>query len=307
MHIKQQKYAVESDAKYRCDNCDYECSRKFLWEQHISTRKHRKRTLATEKQPKYADIEAAHVCESCGRKYKQRSGLWRHRKKCTATSSCSENNVVVAIEENDWKSVITTMVKSLESDAVANRELMTHIIQEQSRIIKDMVPRMGDTTNSVNINVFLNERCSGALNMSEFIDSLQIQLEDLDFAKSNGLVEGISTVFVSRLKQLDAFKRPIHCTDAKREVLYIKDNDEWEKDVTKEKLRGVIGELAVKHRQAISEWEVQHPDWSKSESGRDDYVSLVASVMRDVNECRNENKIIRCIAKETIIPDTVTD
>ena len=308
MHIKQPKYALEKSPKYSCDICDYVCSRKFLLTQHCSTRKHQNRVLATQSATqKYAKSDK-YVCEDCGREYKQRSGLWRHKKKCSGPSEESSAIVVhdsakSVVDSEDWRSVITKMMKNLENDAAANREMMTEIIKEQNRIIKDMVPRMGDTTNRVNINVFLNERCSGALNMSEFIDSLQIQVEDLDYAKDNGLVEGISTMFISKLRQLDAFQRPIHCTDIKREVLYIKDNDAWEKDETREKLRGAIGELAAKHRQAICEWECKNPDWAKTEKGRDEYLSLVRSVMGDVNGSPNENRIIKSIAKETSLPD----
>ena len=305
MHIRQQKYAPEKPPKYYCNICDYKCSRKFLLDQHLSTRKHENRVLATQSATQKYAVEEKYVCENCGREYNQRSGLWRHKKRCIVYENNSTTLVKSDHENEDWRNVFANMMKNLENDAAANREMMTEIIKEQNKIIQDMVPRMGDTTNRVNINVFLNERCSDALNMSEFIDSLHIQVEDLDYAKNNGLVEGISTMFISKLKQLDAFKRPIHCTDIKREILYIKDNDEWEQDETREKLRGAIGELAVKHRQAISDWEIKHPNWAKSEKGRDEYLNLVRTVMGDINCSSNENKIIKNIAKETSLPDEV--
>jgi hypothetical protein len=137
--------------------------------------------------------------------------------------------------------------------------------------------------------------------MSEFIESLQIQLADLHYTKDNGLIEGISSVFVNGLKQLDMFKRPIHCTDMKRETLYIKDNDEWDRENGKERLRTAINDVANKQRKAISEWETDNPSWAQTEQGKEDYIRLVRSVMTDISSGPNENKIIKSIAKETAI------
>ena len=137
--------------------------------------------------------------------------------------------------------------------------------------------------------------------MTDFIKSLQIQLDDLQYTSSNGLIEGVSSVFVNGLKQLDTYKRPIHCTDIKRETLYIKDNNEWERDSNKSKLKEAISEVAIKQRQAIIDWETKNPHWSKSEQGKDEYLKIVKSVMSDVSLETNENKIIKCIAKETVI------
>jgi hypothetical protein len=164
-----------------------------------------------------------------------------------------------------------------------------------------MIPCIGNNNNNrFNINVFLNEQCKDAINMSEFLESIKIQLVDFDFIKDNGLMEGISTAFINGLKQLDTYKRPIHCTDMKRETLYIKDNNEWDKDTGKEKLKIAINEVAKKHRVSIAEWEIHNPTWSQTEKGKEDYVLLVQSLMGDVLE-HNENRIIKSIAKNTII------
>ena len=137
--------------------------------------------------------------------------------------------------------------------------------------------------------------------MSEFIESLQIQLKDLNYTKTNGLIEGVSSIFVNGLKQLETSKRPIHCTDIKRETLYIKDNDEWDRENGKKKIRIAINTVANKQRKAISEWENQHPQWAESEKGKEEYIRLVQSLITDVSSGMNENKIIKSIAKETII------
>ena len=183
---------------------------------------------------------------------------------------------------------------------------MMEQLKEQNSIIREMVPCMGsnNTNNNFSINVFLNETCRDAINMSEFLASLQVQLDDLKYTQTNGLVEGISSVLVNGLRQLETCKRPIHCTDMKRETLYIKENNEWEKEEGKEGktlLRDAIESVADKQRKAIAEWEAQNPGWEESEKGKDEYLKIVRTVMTDVSQETEENRIIKNIAKETII------
>ena len=291
-----QKYAP----KFRCDACDYECSRKFLWEQHCATQKHKRQQQATPK----VETKEIHVCDRCGRSYKQRSGLWRHKKKCEGAGDDNREEVQVQqleAENTELKELMHKMLTGLDKDARMKDQMMDQL-KEQSKIIQDMIPRLGNNNNNrFNINVFLNEHCRDAINMSEFIESLQIQLEDLHYTKTNGLIEGVSSIFVNGLKQLDTYKRPIHCTDMKRETLYIKDNDEWDRENGKEKLRVAISDVANKQRKAITDWEAQNPNWESSEKGKEEYIHLVRSVMTDISATPNENKIIKSIAKETVI------
>lgn len=265
--------------KFECIKCNYKCDSKFLWNQHCTTKKHLKSL-----QPTNSNIRE-NRCEICGKSYKQRSGLWRHKKTCNE------------IENPD----INKIVQNMMCDAEIKNEMIGQL-KEQTRIIQEMIPKLGNNNNNkFNINVFLNEHCSEAINMSEFIESLQIKLKDLHYTKNNGLVEGVSSIFVNGLRQLEMYKRPIHCTDMKRETLYIKDNNEWDREHGKDKLKQAIGNVANKQRKAIFNWELNHPNWSKSEQGKDEYISLVHSVMSDVNEDITENKIIKSIVKETTI------
>ena len=306
MHIQQQKYAKNMHHKYYCKACDYGCSRKFLWEQHLGTRKHKSATEATDYQPENMQNSSLHVCEYCGREYKQRSGLWRHKKKCQPVKT----DAVTATEE-----LVLTENTNDNDDTdmrLLVKEMMTHMrtqaeqLQAQNKIISDMIPKMGSNNNNrFNINVFLNEQCKDALDMSDFLESLQIQLRDLDYIRDNGLMEGISTVFIKGLNQLDTFKRPIHCTDVKRETLYIKDGGEWDRDTGKERLKTAIDTVANKHRIALADWESKNPNWQQSESKKDEYLLLVQSLMGDIQEGNGENKIIKTIAKNTIIDDKV--
>lgn len=307
---------------FECKKCDYKCSTKFLWNQHCSTRKHNRQHLAT---PPSSDTEK-NVCEFCGKAYKQRSGLWRHLKKCgvkteaqttiicekTASMTGSDNLQLTNVEDEDavneikkenadLKELMHMMLAGFDKDAKMKQEMMEQM-KEQNAIIKGMIPRIGNNNNNkFNINVFLNEKCRDAINMSEFIESLQIQLEDLNYTKTNGLIEGVSSIFVNGLKQLETFKRPIHCTDMKRETLYIKDNNEWDRENGKARLRTAINDVARKQRIAIQQWEKENPEWDESERGKEEYIRLVQSVMTDLTSPPNENKIIKSIAKETVI------
>tara|TARA_A200000113_G_C8866597_1_gene355011 strand:+ start:1295 stop:2239 length:945 start_codon:yes stop_codon:yes gene_type:complete len=312
MHIQQQKTCKNMQAKYYCKACDYKCSKKFLWDQHLSTRKHKSATQATNPQHKNMPlhgnnpglVECLHICSVCSKSYKSRSGLWRHQKKCIEKEDAKveklENMIVSKTETapDDMKILVKEMMEHMKTQAAQ--------LRDQTKIINEMIPRIGSNNNNrFNINLFLNEQCKDALNMSDFLESLKIQLSDINYIRDNGLMDGISSVFINGLKQLDTYKRPIHCTDVKRETLYIKENNEWEKDGSKEKVKTAIGDLAQKHRIAISDWEKSNPNWKDSENGREEYIQLVQSLMSDVQDDTSENRIIKNIAKNTLIDDTV--
>ena len=281
---------AKNEGEYFCEACDYKCNKKFLWKQHINTKKHKDNKMVTKNMHTTSPTtmkEESLVCPECGKAYKYASGLSRHRKLC----------VKKALKDEDVQHLISILGK----DAELKNEMMEQL-KEQSTIIKGMVPCLGNNNNNrFNINVFLNEQCRDAINMSEFLASLQIQLKDLEYTQINGLVEGISSVLVNGLKQLDTCKRPIHCTDMKRETLYIKENDEWDREQGKSRLRSAIENVADKQRKAIADWEESHPGWEESEKGKEEYLKLVKSIMSDISQESDENKIIKNIAKETVI------
>jgi len=308
--------------KFYCKKCDYTCKRKFLWEQHIATQKHNRQRSATLKKKNYKKIEYEHICEHCGKGYKQRSGLWRHNKSCIGEdlpekktekkikkySGKTEENAFIKnleSENGELKTLMEKMMNGLYNDTKVKTEMMEQM-KEQSKIIQDMMPRIGNNNNNrFNVNVFLNEQCKHAINLSDFIQSLQIQLDDLIYTKDNGLIEGVSNVFVNALNQLDTFHRPIHCTDIKRETLYIKENNEWEKDDKKEHIKTAINDIANKQRTTIKEWEDKNPNWENTDMGRGEYIRIVQSAMKDVTETPTENKIIKNIIRETLISKEV--
>lgn len=306
--------------EFYCKKCDYSCKRRFLWEQHLATQKHNRQRSATLKKTKTKRPVEEYICEHCGKGYKQRSGLWRHKKTCYSESEAEEKkttnnskkiekeNIVIKNLENEngeLKTLMEKMMTGIYNDTKVKNEMMEQM-KEQSKIIQDMIPRIGNNNNNrFNINVFLNEQCKHAINLSDFIQSLQIQLDDLIYTKDNGLIEGVSNVFVNALNQLDTFHRPIHCTDIKRETLYIKENNEWEKDEKKEHIKNAINDVANKQRNKIKEWEEKHPNWEDTDQGRGEYIKIVQSAMKDVSESPTENKIIKNIVKETVISKEV--
>ena len=295
--------------------------RKFLWEQHLATQKHNRQRSATPTKRAPTKTNFEFICEHCGKEYKQRSGLWRHKKTCGITkeniknkklveknSFGGEENTVIQNLENEngeLKMLMEKMMDGIYSDTKVKNEMMEQM-KEQSKIIQDMIPRLGNNNNNrFNINVFLNEQCKNAINLSDFIQSLQIQLGDLIYTKNNGLIEGVSNVFVNALNQLDTFHRPIHCTDIKRETLYIKENNEWERDDKKQHIKSAINDIANKQRNTIKDWEDKHPNWENTDKGRDEYIKIVQSAMKDVSDSPTENKIIKNIVKETVISKEV--
>lgn len=312
MHIQQQKTSKNMQPKYYCNSCDYNCSKKFLLEQHLTTRKHQLATSATKPQRDNMNlqghqtylVEMHHTCNVCMKIYKSRSGLWRHQKKCIEKEDSYVNkleNIVVSktdTESDDMKTLVREMMNHIKTQAVQ--------LRDQTKIINDMIPKLGNNNNNrVNINVFLNEQCKDAINLSDFLESLKIQLSDINYIKDKSLMDGISSVFINGLKQLDTYKRPIHCTDMKRETLYIKENNEWEKDSSKKRVKVAIGDLAQKHRVAMAEWEKSNPNWKETETGKEEYIQLVQSLMSDVQDDANENKMIKSIAKNTLIDNNV--
>ena len=301
-----------------CDICDYVTSNKKDYNKHINTIKH----INNKKSPQHNM-----GCE-CGKTYINRSSLFNHRKVCPMTCKdgdekvveCEENLVLQVQEgengENGENDENINITKDMFLKLINDNQEMIKIIKEQQQQINLIIPKIsniGPTTNNnttmnntnntnFNLNFFLNEKCKDALNMSEFIESLKITLEDLQYSRSNGLVQGISNVMIRGLKELDIYKRPIHCTDVKRDTMYIKDKEKWEKDEKHEKIKNTIIKIANKERNAISSWVDINPDWFDTEAKQMEYLTLVNKVCEPIeNDIRNEKKIIKNIGREIVL------
>lgn len=227
-------------------------------------------------------INTMHTCE-CGRSYKHIQSFQRHQKECVTNNK----------EKKELREMINTLILQNQEMLMENKEMRT--------MVKEMIPKIGNTTiNKFNLQVFLNERCKDAINMSEFVSSLELEFSDLDDTRKNGIVQGITNIFVRGLRKLEQHQRPIHCSDLKREVLYVKDNDAWEKeDPDRTLLKRAISAVSKKQILMIKEWETANPGWASSERGRQLYLDMIRSVTATVDN--SDNKIIRTIAKEVII------
>jgi hypothetical protein len=187
-------------------------------------------------------------------------------------------------------------MKLIEQNGKLQEQLVS--LSKEKNIVNNIV----NNTNNFNLNIFLNEKCKDALNISDFIQSLKITLDDLMYTKNKGLVEGITNVMIRGLRQLDVYKRPIHCTDTKRETMYIKDCEKWEKDDNHDKIKNTIVKIANKERNMISAWVDENPHWFDTEATQLEYLTMVRNVCEPIeNDEKCEKKIIRNISREVFL------
>ena len=272
---------------YYCEKCDYSCNKLFLYKQHCSTKKHLQSQCS-----KMLNLYANDFTCECGRRYKHVQSYNRHIKECRVKLSHTQNS-----EKEELRGMISTLITQNQNIIMENKEMR--------ELVKDMIPKIGSNnttiTNKFNWQFFLNEQCKEALNLTDFVETLKLSLSDLDETRQNGYVTGITNIFIRGLRELELHKRPIHCSDLKREVLYVKDNDTWEKDnEDKQMIKCAINTLAKKQIDKIKEWEASTPNWNKTEEGTQKYIEMVRNITGDHGE-NSDNKIIKTIAKETII------
>ena len=274
-----------------CSNCQFITSNKKDYIRHLSTQKHKNRendTNMIQKNPKKPQTQ--YECAICKKTYKYPSGLYRHKKKC------------LDYENNDSLNYQLSLSKELILDVVKQQQ---NQIQELTNTIKELIPKVGNnitTTNQkFNIQVFLNEKCKDAINMSDFIKSIEVSLQQLDYTKHNGLVNGLSNVIIENMNKLGLYQRPIHCTDLKRESLYIKDDDNWEKDVNKEKIKRVIKNISTKQFYALSKWTKENPDFQNNENKQNYYTHTLVAIAN--NKQHNDDKIIKKLCTSSYIKE----
>lgn len=283
---------------FHCECCDFKCSKQSNYSTHLLTAKHLKRYNMiqndTKKMPKNATSQ--YMCD-CGRIFSYHSGLWRHKKKC---------------KENKENEELEKLVS--EHNGPTDKELMMMLIKENSEMKKMMMEVIKNGTHNTNnshnktfnLQFFLNEQCKDAINITDFVNSIQLQLEDLEETGRLGYVDGISRVVIKNLDDMNTHKRPIHCSDSKREILYIKDNDQWIKENdNKDTMIKMIKQVANKNMKKIPEWIKAHPDCLDSDSKQNDkYLRIVSNSMSGSTEeeqKNNINKIISKVAKEVVI------
>jgi len=298
--MQANKIMQKMQSKFICKNCEYECNRKSSWLQHISTAKH----LNANTKLMQANMEYA--CENCNKKFKHQSSRSRHKKKCfkheePESESDSESDSESESEEPTEKELIMMLIKQ-----------NTQLIEQNASLVKNGISNT-ITTNSYsnshnktfNLQFFLNETCKDAMNLTDFVNSIQLQLSDLEKMGEIGYVEGISNIIIKNLKVLDVTQRPVHCADKKRDVLYIKEEDKWEKEnEEKEKIRKAIKRISNKNCDLLDKYKELHPDCMEYHSKYgDQYNKMMYEAMggKGDNDIEKHNKIIKQIAKNVTI------
>jgi hypothetical protein len=250
-------------------------------------------------------------CKFCEKKYAARNSAWYHEKKCKYTT----NNPSIPTESSTSICMISTNQESLAlalqnktKDEVIDRLLKDNA--EMMKLLKEIVPRIGPTTmimnttnhNKFNINVFLNEHCKDALNISDFVNSIKITMQDLKLTEERGIVESISNVLVQGLNDMDICKRPIHCTDLKRDILYVKENEQWERDETQEHLRKSVNDIAYKQILSVESWKNTLPNLNYDDTLQLQYNSLLKKTLADTGE-KDIKKIVKSVCKQVYLSD----
>jgi hypothetical protein len=294
-------HTPKNSSNFYCDICDFVTCKKNDFLRHEQTQKHIRNNLATIQQ--HLATEKTLSCEFCNKTYKDRTGLWRHKKLCNA----DDNNVLTdeppqINEIDELKGFMNYLMKE-------NSEMKGMMME----VIKNGTTQNShnNTTNShnkaFNLNFFLNETCKDAMNITEFVESIKLQLSDLEKVGELGYVEGISNIIVKNLKNLDVTQRPVHCTDKKRETMYIKDEDTWEKDEEQKKMHKLVRKVADKNARMLPKFKEAHPDCTKSASRySDQYNKIIMEAMggRGDDDFEKEEKIIKKVSKEVIIRES---
>jgi len=295
---------------FYCNFCQYSTQRKSSYTEHLLTAKHQKSMVSNPKPAKPAKTCNQYVCQICQKTYKDNSGLWRHKKKCELLQETNEDPIKQILSPEftpELIKLITELVKGQNGIQESIVELCKNGTTNNSH--NNTNTTNTNTTNShnksFNLQFFLNETCKNAMNITDFVNSLQLQLSDLERVGDVGYIEGISNIIIKNLNALDITERPIHCTDKKRETMYIKDEDKWEKDDDqKVKLHKMVRKVANKNINLISEFQQLHPDWKKCSSKySDQFNKIIIESMggKGNNEYEKEEKIIKRIAKEVFV------
>ena len=298
---------------YNCDICDFMSSNRKDYNRHVATIKHQKLVLSTNNNNYTKNTPSKFICNKCNKCYKERTGLWRHTQTCQpiiAHTDASHNFVID-------KELVMSILKQNADIIKENSELKNLMIEEhkstQQMMLEVIKTGTHNTTNThtnshnktFNLQFFLNETCKNAMNIMDFVDSLKLQLNDLERMGEIGFVNGMSNIIIKNLQSMDVTERPVHCTDQKREVMYVKDDGKWDKEEeSKPKLRKAIKYIAHKNVKLIAEFKEKYPDYKICASKiSTQYNTMVIEAMGGVNcvDSVNENKIIKRISKEIMV------
>jgi hypothetical protein len=290
-----------------CEKCNFECCKKSEYDRHLLTRKHKILTDTYQKTPKNAAAEF--ICE-CGKIYKHKQSLFTHKKKCYQVIEIEKKKN--SPDDNSYNNFSHDEINKIIDE---NKDIKTLLLQqqeqllEQQRQIGEILPKLGNTINNtinnntvnqkININIFLNEKCKDALNIDDFISNIELNLKTLDLTKSGGFNRNVANIFIENMNKLSIYERPLHCTDNKNETLYIKDNNNWNKDDNKNKLRDALKNLNKNHFKLVKEWLDSNPDFKEKDEKQNYFAKMIKECGGDI-ESLNDREIKK-ICNSTLI------
>jgi hypothetical protein len=309
----ENEYTYKEPTIYNCELCAFEYIKKSNYNRHLTTLKHKKTNGAISliagkiEQEKGAKALNEKFTCLCGKSYNYNRGLQRHRETCNY-----KETLCVEIQKPTYASVdmLVMMMEQLNKKDKQMEQVMEQNKQQTELLtntIKYMIPKMGNnnnnnnTTNQFNINMFLNEECKDAINMSDFIKSIQVSIDQLQYTTNNGLGKGIIKVIMDNMNKLSKYERPLHCSDIKRETIYIKDDDKWEKDTHKDKLKKAINKTSNKNYTALCDWTRENPAFMKQDDKQNFYARTASTIGKPI--CDVEDKIIKSICKDNFIKE----
>nr|UZT28892.1 MIGE-like and Zn finger domain containing protein [Nucleocytoviricota sp.]UZT29244.1 MIGE-like and Zn finger domain containing protein [Nucleocytoviricota sp.] len=286
------KKKSKNSENFTCNLCDFTCCKISNYKIHLQTTKHKNKENDKNDNKKMLDNAENFKCE-CGKIYKFQSGLCRHKKTC----NYKKNNISCEIveEDLDYKAMFLHVIKE-------NNEFK-EIMKKQQDQISELIPKVGNnntTNNKFNINIFLNEQCKDAISINEFIQSIEISLKNLLTTKTKGIGIGLNDIINENMNKLSVYERPIHCTDKKRETLYVK-HDKWEKDVDKTHTINMLKGLQLQQIKSLHLWKEAHPNYMEDEELKHEYMILVNKCTKPLSD--SEKKLFKNLCDNTYIKD----
>jgi hypothetical protein len=315
--------------KFICENCNFKCSKQSNWNIHILTAKHNQNNNNNNNNDLNAIINKKE-CPKCRKCFNDRAGLWRHKKKCTYVDTMNDDTthelqqnidivdtsdastILLLLKQNqEFKSLMVEQYTQLQESNQKNQESNQKNQELQQQLVDAVKNNTGSMTNcnnttnnnnqQFNLNFFLNDTCKDAMNITDFLSNMDVHIDELEYIGNHGYVNGMTKMIMERLKEMDITKRPIHCTDIKRETMYIKDKDEWCKDTDElTKIRKILNRISMNNYRTIPEWKNAHPECEVVASRTYDFCySMMEALLGDVedDQLKLDNKIIKTMAK----------
>jgi hypothetical protein len=285
------KKTEKTEYKYKCNFCNYKSNNKTDYNRHNNTIKHKSKLMEINGNKK-TEKNAFFHCSNCNKIYKNNSGLWKHEKKCIINNSNTDNSGKTI----DYKCMFLELINE-------NKEMRNMLLKQQEQI-SELIPKVGNNNNNnnikqkFNINVFLNEKCKDALSMDEFIDKIEVSMKNLLTTKEKGQVNGISNIIMENMNKLSLYERPLHCTDKKRETLYVK-NDKWEKDDGKIHINKALKKIESKQLKNLNVWLDEHPNYMNNSKEQEEFAHLMSECGKSIDGGRE--KIIKKLCDNVYI------